>query len=39
MKTGLDALSTAENESGREKLENGSRRPPHREKHVMERKR
>jgi hypothetical protein len=32
MKTGLDALGTSENESGRTKQENGTRRPPHRRK-------
>jgi hypothetical protein len=38
MKTGLDALDTAENESGRAKHENGTRRPRYRRNRVMERK-
>jgi hypothetical protein len=32
MKTGPDALGTAENDSGRTKYENGTRRPLYREK-------
>jgi hypothetical protein len=38
MKTGPDALSTAENECGDAKHENMTRRPPHRRKRVLERK-
>jgi hypothetical protein len=38
MKTSLDALATAEKESGSVKLENGSRRPRYRRKRVRERK-
>jgi hypothetical protein len=38
MKTGADALGTAENESGNAKHKNGTRRPPHRRKSVRERK-
>jgi hypothetical protein len=38
MKTGPDALGTAENESGHAKHEKGSRRTPHRRKRVRERK-
>jgi hypothetical protein len=38
MKTGIDALGTAENMSGSAKHENGTRRPPHRQKHDRERK-
>jgi hypothetical protein len=38
MKTGPDALKTAENESGSEKHENGTRRPQYRRKRVRERK-
>jgi hypothetical protein len=38
MKTGLDALGTAENESGRAKHENETRRPWYRRKRVRERK-
>jgi hypothetical protein len=39
MKTRPDAFSTAENESGRAKHENGTRRPRYRRKLVRERKR
>jgi hypothetical protein len=35
MKTGVDALGIAENESGRVKRENGSRRPQYRQKRVQ----
>jgi hypothetical protein len=38
MKTGPDAPSTAENESGSAKHENGTRRPRYRRKGVRERK-
>jgi hypothetical protein len=38
IKTGPDALATAENESGRAKHENGTRRPPYRRKRVRARK-
>jgi hypothetical protein len=38
MKTGLDALGIAENESGREKQENGTRRPRYRRKRVRDAK-
>jgi hypothetical protein len=38
MKTGPDTLSTAVYESGRVKLENGTRRPQKRRKQVRERK-
>jgi hypothetical protein len=38
MKTGLDAVDTAEKEFGRAKHENGSRRPRYRRKLVRERK-
>jgi hypothetical protein len=38
MKTGPDALGTAENESGQEKQENGTRRPRYRRKRLQERK-
>jgi hypothetical protein len=38
MKTGTDALRTAENEYGSAKLENGNRRPRNRRKRVRERK-
>jgi hypothetical protein len=38
MKTGPDALGTAENEFGSAKLENGTRRPLHHRKCVLERK-
>jgi hypothetical protein len=38
MKKGLDALGTAENESGRVKQENGTRHPRYRPKRVQERK-
>jgi hypothetical protein len=34
MKTGPDALGTAENESGSAKHEKGTRRPPYRRKRV-----
>jgi hypothetical protein len=36
MKTGHDALGTAENEPGRAKHENGTRRPRHRRKRVQD---
>jgi hypothetical protein len=38
MKMGPDTLGTAENESGRAKLENGSRRPRYRRKRLRKRK-
>jgi hypothetical protein len=38
MKTGPNALGTAENDSGRVKHENGTRRPRYRRKHVRYRK-
>jgi hypothetical protein len=38
MKTGHDAVGTAENESGHAKHENGTWRPPYRRKRVRERK-
>jgi hypothetical protein len=38
MKTGPDALGNAENNSGSEKHENGTRRPRYRRKRVRERK-
>ena len=38
MKTGQDGLGTAENVSGREKLENGKGRPQYRQKRVRARK-
>jgi hypothetical protein len=38
MKTGLDDLGTAENESGRAKLENETQRPRNRRERVRERK-
>jgi hypothetical protein len=38
MKTGRDALDTAEKVSGSAKHENGTRRPPHRQKQVREQK-
>jgi hypothetical protein len=38
MKTGPDALLTAEYESGSAKYENGTRRPRYRQKSVRERK-
>jgi hypothetical protein len=38
MKTGSDALGTTENESGRAKQENETRRPWYRQKRVRERK-
>jgi hypothetical protein len=38
MKTGLDALGTAENESGHAKHENMTPHPPYRRKQVRERK-
>jgi hypothetical protein len=38
IKIGLDAIRTAENESGRAKHENGTRRPRYRRKRVRERK-
>jgi hypothetical protein len=38
MKTVPDALGTTENESGSAKHEDGTRRPPHRRKRVMQRK-
>jgi hypothetical protein len=37
-KTGADALGNVENESGSAKHENRSLHPPHRQKHVRERK-
>jgi hypothetical protein len=38
MKTGPSALGIVENVSRSAKHENGTRRPPHRQKHVRERK-
>jgi hypothetical protein len=38
IKTGSDALGTAENESGSAKQEKGNRRPQYPQKHVRERK-
>jgi hypothetical protein len=38
MKSGLDALSIAENDSGGAKLENGTQRPRYRRKLVRARK-
>jgi hypothetical protein len=38
MKTGLDAIGTAQIESGSAKHENGTRRPQYRRKHVWVRK-
>jgi hypothetical protein len=38
MKTRPDTLDTTENESGRAKHKNGTRRPRYRRKHVQERK-
>jgi hypothetical protein len=38
IKTGSQALGTAENEFGNEKHENGTRRPQYRRKYVLEQK-